>query len=155
MSLELRFRAMSPADIPAIFAMAASLPTAPHWPQSTYEFALNPANLPERIALIAESPDGQPLGFAIASITGWESELETIAVTARSQRQGVAPALFKRLAALLVKRDIQTVFLEVRASNLAAIQLYRTLGFVESGRRKGYYADPPEDALVLRLQLEL
>ena len=155
MSAELSIRAMSPADIPAVVALAESLPTAPHWPQSTYEFALDPASQPQRIALLAEGPDGTPAGFAIASITGFESELETIAVATGFQRQGVARGLFGRLTALLVELDVQTVFLEVRASNEAALELYRALGFAESGRRKGYYADPPEDALVFRIQLGL
>ncbi len=155
MNAELRIRAMSPADIPAVLALAESLATAPHWPQGTYEFALNPANLPQRIALLAAVPDGAPAGFAIASITGFESELETIAVATVFQRQGVARGLFARLAAQLAMRDVQTVFLEVRASNGTALELYRALGFAESGRRKGYYADPPEDALVFRIQLGL
>ena len=67
----------------------------------------------------------------------------------------MARGLFGALTALLVKRDVQTVFLEVRSSNEAALELYRALGFAESGRRKGYYADPPEDALVFRIQLGL
>jgi [ribosomal protein S18]-alanine N-acetyltransferase len=155
MTGELRIRAMSPADLPAVVALALSLPTAPHWRQSTYEFALNPASIPERIALIAEGVDGAVAGFAIASITGSESELETIAVASQFQRQGVARGLFERLATLLGERGVQTVFLEVRASNAAALELYRALGFAESGRRRGYYADPIEDALVFRIQLSL
>ncbi len=155
MNGEIRIRAMSPADIPAVLVLAESLATAPHWPQSNYEFALNPANLPERIGLIADGADGATAGFAIASITGFESELETIAVATVFQRRGVARGLFARLAAQLAMRDVQTVFLEVRASNEAALELYRALGFAESGRRKGYYADPPEDALVFRIRLGL
>ena len=153
MSAEWSIRAMLPADIPAVVALAQSLPTAPHWPESTYEFALDPASQPLRIALLSESPDGTPAGFAIASITGRESELETIAVASPFQRQSVARGLFGRLTKLLVERNVQSVFLEVRASNLAALELYRALGFAESGRRKGYYASPPEDALVFRIQL--
>jgi [ribosomal protein S18]-alanine N-acetyltransferase len=155
MSHELRIRAMTAADIPAVAALAAALPTASHWPEDTYGLALDPLNLPKRISLIAEGADGAAVGFAINSITGLEAELETIAVASRFQRQGVARELFARLAVLLGERGVQTVFLEVRASNTAAIELYRALGFSESGRRRSYYADPVEDALVFRLQLGL
>jgi len=151
MSAELRIRAMMPADIPAVTALADLLPAAPHWPQSTYQVALHPVSQPERIALVAEDSDGALAGFAIASIVGSESELESIAVAPRFQRQGVARSLFSRLAAHLGERAVRTLFLEVRASNLPARSLYRSLGFAESGCRKAYYADPPEDAIVMRM----
>ncbi|MFZ0394658.1 MAG: GNAT family N-acetyltransferase [Terracidiphilus sp.] len=153
MNTELRIRSMTPADIPAVAALAESLPAAPHWPQSTYEFALNPASQPERIALLAEGPDGTLAGFAIASIASAEAELESTAVATRFQRQGVAGSLFRRLATLLRERAVQTVFLEVRASSKPARGLYAGLGFAESGRRKGYYADPAEDAVIFRLEI--
>lgn len=137
MNAELRIRAMSPADIPAVLALAESLATAPHWPQGTYEFALNPANLPQRIALLAAVPDGAPAGFAIASITGFESELETIAVATVFQRQGVARGLFARLAAQLAMRDVQTVFLEVRASNGTAWSFLPGVGLRGIGTPEG------------------
>ena len=76
MNAELRIRAMSPADIPAVLALAESLATAPHWPQGTYEFALNPANLPERIALLAEVRTGRrpasPSPLSPASNPNWK-----------------------------------------------------------------------------------
>lgn len=155
MSADLRIRAMRPGDIPAVAALAAELPTASHWPQDTYELALDPINLPERIALVAEAADSTPAGFAIASILGAESELESIAIACRFQRQGVARGLLMQLTARLARRNIQTLFLEVRASNEAALELYRAVGFAESGRRRGYYGDPVEDALVLRMQLSV
>ncbi len=52
---------------------------------------------------------------------------------------------------------VTEVILEVRASNQPALGLYRRLGFVETGRRPGYYMDPPEpaeDAVLMRLGLE-
>jgi ribosomal-protein-alanine N-acetyltransferase len=49
---------------------------------------------------------------------------------------------------------VSEVILEVRASNAAAVGFYRALGFAENGRRARYYADPEEDALLMRLGLE-
>ena len=73
---------------------------------------------------------------------GGESELLQVEVEAGYRRRGLARRLLE--AALE-----GTVFLEVRAGNAGAIALYGTVGFVEVGRRKGYYAGPVEDALVM------
>jgi ribosomal-protein-alanine N-acetyltransferase len=48
---------------------------------------------------------------------------------------------------------MSAIELEVRAGNLAALTLYRRFGFVEVGRRKGYYRDPAEDAVLMDLLL--
>ena len=79
-----------------------------------------------------------------------EAELETIVVAAESQRRGIAGLLFQELIAELAERQIFEVTLEVRESNEVARAFYRSLGFVESGRRRAYYACPQEDALLLR-----
>lgn len=148
-----RIRPMTTADVGAVTELADSLPSAPHWPRSTYEAAVDPAARPERIALLAEGAGEGIAGFAVTSIAGEEAELESIAVAPGRQRQGVARALFARLQSQLAGRGMQAIFLEVRASNHSARSLYSALGFIEAGRRRAYYADPPEDALVLRLAL--
>ena len=57
------------------------------------------------------------------------------------------------MAQELIAAQITDVLLEVRASNAAALAVYRALGFAATGRRPRYYADPPEDALLLQLRL--
>jgi ribosomal-protein-alanine N-acetyltransferase len=57
------------------------------------------------------------------------------------------------MAAELSRADVREVLLEVRESNQAARAFYASLGFVDDGRRRGYYADPVEDAVLLRLRL--
>ena len=101
----------------------------------------------------AEGERSGIVGFAVASVLAPESELELIAVCPEAQRRGVARRLFEDLAAELSAAGAAEVNLEVRAGNRAALGLYRKLGFVESGRRKGYYQNPVEDALQLRLGL--
>ncbi len=93
-------------------------------------------------------------GFAVASLLPPEAELETIAVAATAQRHGLARRLFAELATELAKAQIAEVNLEVRASNQPALELYRRLGFAETGRRVRYYHDPVEDAVLMRLRLE-
>jgi ribosomal-protein-alanine N-acetyltransferase len=58
------------------------------------------------------------------------------------------------MAVELKQAQIREVTLEVRASNHPALALYRSLGFVETGRRPRYYVDPVEDAVLLSLELE-
>ena len=76
-----------------------------------------------------------------------ETEILNLAVSPEVRRRGVATALVRHLADM----HLGDVLLEVRASNTAARALYRSLGFVEQGLRKGYYRDPVDDALLLRL----
>lgn len=86
-------------------------------------------------------------GFIAARVfDGMESHLESIATTARFQRRGIARALVEWM--LREAGDVPCV-LEVRESNAGALALYRGLGFAEAGRRKRYYENPVEDALVL------
>ena len=147
-------RRMESRDIAWVRALADSLPEAPHWPGAVYQGAIDPQAAPRRIALVAVSLEaGAGTGFAIARLLPPEAELETIAVARGSQRQGIGRRLFAALAAELEAWNVTEVVLEVRASNLPAIGLYRKLGFLETGLRKGYYVDPTEDAVLMSLRL--
>ena len=76
-----------------------------------------------------------------------EREILNIAVAPRFRRRGVAD--------LLLSSELASgcsYFLEVRESNVAAQTLYRKFGFKEVGRRKKYYANPPETAIVMRVK---
>jgi len=146
-------RCMSPEDLDRVMEIAASLKDAPHWTRANYVAALDPASTPRRIALVAEE-GGKVLGLAVASQIPPQAELEIIAVDTHYQRCGLARGLFAELAGRLAGAGATEIHLEVRASNERALRLYRRLGFVETGRRPGYYHDPPEDAVVMRLGLE-
>lgn len=89
--------------------------------------------------------DGQPVAFmALCHLMG-ESELTNLAVHRDYQGQGLAKQLLQSLS-----RFTQPIFLEVRASNHKAQTLYQAFGFEVLGRRKAYYHQPIEDALVMR-----
>lgn len=153
MTHDLRIRRMDRADLPSVLAIAANLEQAPHWAEPAYQTVLDPTAIPSRIALVAES--GREIqGFLIASLLPPEAELESIAVAAAHQRQGLASRLFAALRTDLRSRQITAVLLEVRASNRAAEGLYRALGFEKTGRRPRYYVDPTEDAILMRYSLE-
>jgi ribosomal-protein-alanine N-acetyltransferase len=153
-SMEVRVRLMTEADLDTMAALTANLPTAPQWPREAYRVALNPQAAPIRIALVAETDVAGVVGFAIVSVIAPEAELESIAVAEEFQRMGVAGRLFEALTDELATSGVTEILLEVRASNTSALSLYRVLGFWEIGRRTGYYAHPMEDAVQMRRKIE-
>lgn len=142
------------ADIEPVIAIAKSMEIAPHWPRSAYTAALDAQAPVRRIALVADNGEAcPPLGFAVASLLPPHAELELICVAANSQRRGVARKIFSALLAELRKAQASGIQLEVRASNAPALTFYRAHGFVETGRRTRYYADPVDDGVLLELRL--
>jgi ribosomal-protein-alanine N-acetyltransferase len=149
----MRIRPMRETDLDRVVEIAAGLPHAPHWPRTVYEAALKPWS-PRRVSLVAEVPEsGTSAGFAIARLSPPEAELETIAVAAEFQGRGIGRELLRDLGRAVGNPGVSEIVLEVRASNLAALGLYHSLGFQEEGRRIRYYADPIEDAVLMRLRL--
>lgn len=99
--------------------------------------------------LVAETADGLA-GYVVAREAADEGEILNLAVAPAWHHRGVGRALVARVLATLVGRGATQVFLEVRASNVAARALYEGAGFREVGRRTRYYRRPVEDAVVLR-----
>jgi [ribosomal protein S18]-alanine N-acetyltransferase len=150
----LRIRRMTATDLVGVIQIAESLADAPHWPKSAYIAALKPESMPSRVALVAsEVGSDAVLGFTVASLVPPQAELETIAVGAQSQRQGLGYRLFSRMARELRMACVRELLLEVRESNQAARGFYRSVGFKETGRRPRYYADPIEDAIRMLFSL--
>ena len=81
----------------------------------------------------------QPRGFLMGRVVAGEAELLTIAVEPAARRQGIGAALVAAFLAEVRARRAEVAFLEVAADNLGALGLYAAAGFVESGRRQGYY----------------
>lgn len=149
-----RIRPMEEPDVDRLVEIAAGLEQAPQWPRSVYASLVEHAGR-ERMVLVAEDAmSGCVAGFVVARLILPEGELESIAVAGEFQRRGVARKLFLALAEVLGRSGVGEVLLEVRAGNGAALGLYRSMGFVEEGRRRGYYADPVEDAVLMRLWLK-
>jgi ribosomal-protein-alanine N-acetyltransferase len=82
-----------------------------------------------------------------------QSELGNVAVAGSARGHGIGGALVDTVIERVKERGAHELFLEVRESNLSAQGLYRRRGFVVVGRRRSYYAQPTEDALVMRLRV--
>ena len=97
--------------------------------------------------------DGTVLGYAELSVILDEGCLEKIAVDPKYRRQGVAEEL---LGAFLRfgRANLAFITLEVRESNAPAIALYEKLGFQQVGRRKNYYAEVHEDAILMTVEFD-
>lgn len=93
------------------------------------------------------------VGFVNARFLLGEGSINNIAVTARERRRHVGDSLMKALLSRASSTGILTLTLEVRASNKGAISFYRSYGFTEVGRRKSFYEQPLEDALLMTLTL--
>ncbi len=158
-------------DVDGILALEQSIPRAPHWNRDHYLaiFARAPGTPHIRRCLFVAVHGEQILGFAVASISRFgepglgepgltdltqiEGELESVAVTPEMLRRGVGRRLTEATLLWCRERGVEVIELEVRAGNLAALALYRSVGFCEAGRRPGYYALPREDALTMRIDL--
>jgi [ribosomal protein S18]-alanine N-acetyltransferase len=95
-------------------------------------------------------------GCALARRTADEAELLTLAVAAPARRQGVGRGLLRAAMGRAGQGGARAMFLEVSTTNRAALALYARAGFVEVGRRRGYYfggTASSTDALVLRAPL--
>ena len=157
--LKPRLREGTPDDIPRLLEIAGESPPAAHWSETEYQHLFAPKVVQEDCVLVAEI-GGISGGFLVARGVGGDWEIENIVVSGHLRRQGVGTELLKGFLARVAKseasksfpaqRAAKTVHLEVRESNLPAQGLYKRLGVVPAGRRKGYYSDPPEEAILLR-----
>lgn len=99
--------------------------------------------------------DGELLGFAIVQQIVDEATLLDICLPPEQQGRGYGHLLLTAVIDCTKAAKAVVLMLEVRESNLAAHALYKKWGFVETGRRKGYYplADGKEDAILMDLAL--
>lgn len=145
--------------------------TAAHWSEAQYAhlFANTEHTALGRLVLVItetateqtmeELPQGSGqagahsplLGFLVARVLDSEWEIENVVVADGARRKGFARKLLEELTSRAQAASAQSLFLEVRESNRAARGLYESIGLTSRGRRKNYYIDPIEDAILYRL----
>jgi ribosomal-protein-alanine N-acetyltransferase len=152
----LQIREAVRADVAEILRIERASFSDP-WTEESFATALA---LDRMQVLVAETPapesrDGASglAGYVVALVIGPEAEIADLAVAPDWRRRGIGQALLTRSIAELVAVGVKTLYLEVRESNAAARTLYETNGFRSVGRRRGYYRQPVEDALLLRREI--
>ena len=114
------------------------------------------SELENPLSLWLVAMDGERLAGYVGSQTVLgESDMMNVAVDEDYRRQGVGKMLIEALVEQLKALESHCLTLEVRDSNAPARNLYASLGFSEIGRRKNYYRNPREDALILRKEWSL
>ena len=143
------------ADIPQIQALEAESATAAHWSAVQYD-ALFVVDAPPRFALVAQNAMGDAgiLGFLVATRLVEEWEIENIVVAEPYKNRGIGTALVRQLLSEAEAASATSVILEVRESNGLARRLYESNGLRAEGRRKAYYRNPVEDAILYRHSLQ-
>lgn len=99
--------------------------------------------------------NSEVVGFGLLRTMGREAEILNLVTKTTHQRQGYARVLLKHLISIAQQKGASQIFLEVRVSNIAAINLYQQLAFKMISQRKDYYpaVNGREDALILLLDL--
>ncbi|HJS18242.1 MAG TPA: ribosomal protein S18-alanine N-acetyltransferase [Anaerolineales bacterium] len=140
-------RKMTAEDIPVVVQldqMSFNLP----WPERSFRFELtdNPASR----CWVAEV-DGHVIGMVVGWLLVDEMHVATIATHPDFRRHGIASHLLSHTLLQALDEGARSSFLEVRESNLAAQEMYRKFGYEVTGRRRRYYRDNDEDAILMSL----
>jgi len=143
----MNIRRMTLEDLPAVVELdqlSFSLP----WPERSFRFELtaNPASRCWVMEL-----DEKVVGMLVAWMLVDEAHIATIATHPAHRRQSIARKLLTYALRYMSREGAITSFLEVRESNTAAREMYREFGYEEVGRRKRYYKDTNEDAILMTL----
>jgi ribosomal-protein-alanine N-acetyltransferase len=170
MSVEVSIRPAEIKDAAAVLEIERSCTEAPHWREAVWaqllvqrsQYALrDPIDGPQRVCLVAEQ-EGEIIGFIVISVLSGEglrvcgnslAEIESLAVREDARRRGVGRSLCLQAMLQAQTMGAQSMQLEVRSASVAALALYRSLGFVEQGRRTRYYRDPEDDAVLMAIAL--
>lgn len=154
--MKIQVRPAHEGDLDAILSLDRKTDTAPHWQPEHYALLLEGPG-PQRngilgVAVLQQNNSSidvtdDVIGFIAGHRLFDEAELESIVVNDMYRRQGIAHKLVDWFTSIA---KVATIHLEVRPSNLPALELYKSLGFNVYAKRPGYYSSPTEDALLLK-----
>lgn len=135
---------MQPEDVDAVSRLEQQCFSDP-WSRAQLEEELEN---PDACWLTAIEGD-QVLGYMGIRLMGPEADVMQVAVAPQARRQGIARRLVQAMLEQCAGRGVERLMLEVRESNQPARRLYEEMGFIEEGRRKKYYRQPVEDAVLM------
>jgi ribosomal-protein-alanine N-acetyltransferase len=148
---DLRLAPMTAADVDEVWALECS----------DFPYPWSRGNFADAVASgydcwTVRDADGELAGYYLLMYALDEAHLLDVAVAGKRQRQGLGRRLLYQIGARALGQGMESILLEVRPSNERALEVYRRHGYVQIGRRKGYYPAGPagrEDAIVMRLDL--
>ncbi|HSJ07518.1 MAG TPA: ribosomal protein S18-alanine N-acetyltransferase [Longimicrobiales bacterium] len=142
-------RTMGAADVAAVVTIERASYSVP-WSETTFRGLLRRGDS----ELVVATAGDTLVGYAVLWCVLDQAELGNVAVIAGWRGRGIGECLVQEMIQRAERRGVREIFLEVRPSNPVARRLYERLGFAMVGRRRNYYQEPVEDALVLRRPLE-
>jgi [ribosomal protein S18]-alanine N-acetyltransferase len=146
---QLALEPMREADVPTVQEIERRIFSTP-WPRNAYYRELSSRNSAYYVVLHREADRGvETVGYGGMWRMYDEAHVTTIGVRHDLQHQGYGRIIFAGLVQAAYDMGAKWVTLEVRASNGNAMRMYESFGFKVIGRRKGYYTDNGEDAIVM------
>jgi len=142
-------RDFAPSDLESVRKLLLSTREAAPWSSDDFLLASE-----RGLSLRVAEEEGAVCGLMVFRIVADEAEILNLAVDASRRRQGTGSRLIEDVVAACQAAGVRKIFLEVRDSNEAGRKFYSRMGFMEAGRRRQYYQQPVEDALVLVLKVE-
>ncbi|MCW5892310.1 MAG: ribosomal protein S18-alanine N-acetyltransferase [bacterium] len=146
-------RPMTQADLPTVMTIERRAFAQP-WSQAFFEKEMQTTCARLTVAVDPAAPSPALLGYTCRWVVADEVHLLNVAVHPDRRGTGVGRRLVEEVIAEGRHVRARAMFLEVRAGNVVARRLYRTLGFRDLGIRRGYYG-PGQDAIVMELRLDL
>jgi [ribosomal protein S18]-alanine N-acetyltransferase len=143
-----QLRTLRPGDLDAVMEIEAAAFSTP-WRRETFRSLLARGDTD----MIAAVEEDRLVGYAVCWTVVDQSELGNVAVAPGTRGRGIGRRLVDATVERVRRRGARECFLEVRTSNEHARRLYEAMGFEVIGRRRAYYRQPIEDALVMRLEL--
>lgn len=144
----MEIRKMVEADLPEIVALEQQIFSVP-WSENSFRSAYDQKY---NIYLTAVE-QGRVLGYCGLWCSPPDADLCNMAVAQNCRQRGIGKELLSEAFQYCLRKQVENILLEVRASNVPAQRLYQSLGFEEIGVRKGYYSNPVEDALLYQCHL--
>lgn len=147
-----KLRPMRRSDLEHVFALEQRIFPTP-WTLKSYEFELerNPASEQWIITAGMEPEEWQVVAYCVSWFLGDEVHVANLAVAPKFRQRGLGRRLLGHVLVRATEKGMQSASLEVRAGNRIAQNLYESFGFVEVGRRKRYYSNNREDAVLMQL----
>jgi [ribosomal protein S18]-alanine N-acetyltransferase len=123
------------------------------WPRSAFEYEIDKNPVSFCLVALSTEASNELAGYCISWIVFEYLHIQNVTVHPAHRRRGLGRFLLARAFEEGISRGATVALLEVRRSNLAALDLYLELGFREAGTRKDYYSRPREDAVLFEREL--